>query len=108
MALTIENIVLLCVLVLLFLASIAVAIFPQYLLYLLSGWPSKLYLKMKRSLPYFITSGWEMWEEIFSGISDSRRISLAIWLYRIFAIIVAIVAAFFIAWILGLHRMFVG
>jgi hypothetical protein len=106
MTLTVENIVLLCVLVLLFLASIVVAIFPQYLLYLLSGWPSKLYLKMKRSLPYFITSGWEMWEEICSRISDSRRISLAIWLFRIFAIIVAIILGFLLIWILGLHRIF--
>jgi hypothetical protein len=87
-------------LVLVFLASIAAAVFTQYIFL----HPPALVLWISRHWPGR-TQGEEFMRDLGRGIRDTRKHSLSIWFVRISAIIMAIVATFLILWILGLHRI---
>jgi hypothetical protein len=93
-------------LILMFLALTAVAISPQILFNFLMGWPTKLALKIRNAMPEIFIPGEELWKGIDKKIGESRRLSIAFWLTRIFTAIMAIAAAFMITWILGLFQIF--
>ena len=94
-----NRVVIICFLVLMivvFFASIAAAIYTQYFINLLSKEPRNRYSKTKNLTPGISLTGDEMMVETGKDVTGPKKQSLSIWIIRILAIEMATVAVFFI------------
>jgi hypothetical protein len=94
-----NRVFIICFLVLMiavFFASIAAAIYTQYFINLLIKGPASWFSKSKRHIPGMFLIGDEMMTEMGKNISEPKKQSLSFWIIRILAIEMATVAVFFI------------
>ena len=98
-----NRVFIICLLVLMvvvFFASIAAAIYTQYFINLLSKGSGSRNSKIKNHIPGIFLTGDEMMTETGEDISEPEKQSLSFWIIRILAIEMATVAVFFIIFLI--------